>query len=561
MQNLDAAPKKMTYLLDQIEARDLALPDFQRSFVWQAPAVRELLVSIFSNYPAGSILLLRDGATSFTPRAVETAPELDGRTPTYLALDGQQRLTSLYQASRGTASHVFYVNVADLLSDLRRDGLQSDAVGYDLDEAIESYPRSRTARWRTIDGQAESLMLPLDQVTKWSDWKDAVVAHHGAEETFGPDLSKHLNRIHRDVVRRFDDYFFAVTTLESGTPLDAVCSIFETINRTGVKLNVFELLTARSYARGENLREKWAASRDEYQVLVDFEVDPYYLLQVVALRVGKGVKRSDILSLTPDQLADNWSTAAAGMAGALNLLRANCGVYNAAGLPYMAAATVLAGVWDVVDGTAGPARGRLRERVKRWFWCVCLSATFDTAANTRTQQEYAALRAWLRDGAAPEAVAGFDASRDLEAWRKVTPRQRAQYRTAMALFLSNSPLDFHTAQVLTSQLILSEAIDDHHVFPRNWLATALPKGHESVDCVLNRTLIDRTTNIAIRDKAPSDYLAEMAEAMGDVKLGEVLTSHRLDANALVQLRADRFEDFLRSRESRLQQLIAAATGG
>lgn len=52
----DSDKKPLTFLLDQIENRELALPDFQRSFVWDPNATRELVVSIIQSFPAGSLL-------------------------------------------------------------------------------------------------------------------------------------------------------------------------------------------------------------------------------------------------------------------------------------------------------------------------------------------------------------------------------------------------------------------------------------------------------------------------------------------------------------------------
>jgi hypothetical protein len=45
--------------------------------------------------------------------------------------------------------------------------------------------------------------------------------------------------------KTIDDYHFPVVTLSDKTEPDALCTIFETLNRTGVKLCVFEWLTAR----------------------------------------------------------------------------------------------------------------------------------------------------------------------------------------------------------------------------------------------------------------------------------------------------------------------------
>jgi uncharacterized protein with ParB-like and HNH nuclease domain len=46
-------PEKLDFLLRQIHARKLAIPDFQRDFVWDGAAIQDLLVSVAQEYPAG----------------------------------------------------------------------------------------------------------------------------------------------------------------------------------------------------------------------------------------------------------------------------------------------------------------------------------------------------------------------------------------------------------------------------------------------------------------------------------------------------------------------------
>ena len=76
----------------------MALPDFQRDFVWQPAQTQALIVSLARSFPAGSLLRMENNGALFAPRAIAGAPQLNGHSPKYLILDGQQRLTSLYQA-------------------------------------------------------------------------------------------------------------------------------------------------------------------------------------------------------------------------------------------------------------------------------------------------------------------------------------------------------------------------------------------------------------------------------------------------------------------------------
>jgi len=77
--------------------------------------------------------------------------------------------------------------------------------------------------------------------------------------------------------------------------------------------------------------------------------------------------------------------------------------------------------------------------------------------------------------------------------------------------------------------------------------------------VLNRTLIDRTTNQMISDRAPSDYLTEI-RATPEFPFDAVLTSHGLPTAAGSPLLRDDFDTFLTWRQQWLWQQIQRVTG-
>ena len=79
----DTNPRALRHLLAEIHNRTTVLPDFQRDFVWEPGATQELIVSIANNYPAGSILRVRDAQRVFAAREFEGAPALDGATHTF----------------------------------------------------------------------------------------------------------------------------------------------------------------------------------------------------------------------------------------------------------------------------------------------------------------------------------------------------------------------------------------------------------------------------------------------------------------------------------------------
>jgi hypothetical protein len=160
----------------------------------------------------------------------------------------------------------------------------------------------------------------------------------------------------------------------------------------------------------------------------------------------------------------------------------------------------------------------------------------------------------------PESVSTFRF--DPKALRDVTPRQRSIYRGIICLILGSGTgaRDFHTLAIITGKLILEEGIDDHHIFPASFLDTK--KGVSLArlrDCVLNRSLIDRTTNQMISDRAPSDYLKEIRNTAG-FPFDEVLESHCLPTGEKVPYWDDDYESFLAWRQQRLWKEIQRATG-
>ena len=77
------------------------MPDFQRSWVWDEDRIKSLIASISRAFPVGALMTLDTGGdVNFKPRPVEGAPT---RRSTFrrhsLLLDGQQRMTSLYQVT------------------------------------------------------------------------------------------------------------------------------------------------------------------------------------------------------------------------------------------------------------------------------------------------------------------------------------------------------------------------------------------------------------------------------------------------------------------------------
>jgi hypothetical protein len=553
----------LKFLLEMIHNRAMALPDFQRDFVWDPYATDELIESIISNYPAGTLLRIKNGQQLlFQPREIEGAPELNGTKPAYLILDGQQRLTSLYQAFFGKGEHRYYLNLADL------------EKGKDLEDcAFYMKAEEGEKKYGTIEQQAKTLVFPLERVFGtlggFSAWQNQVLDVSGDDINVVRDLLKRLTKLHDEWIKPIEEYDFPMVTLNEETTGPAVCMIFETLNRTGVKLSVYDLLTARFWPLVFNLRQKWEAALDKNPILEEFKLDPYYVLQVIALlepgmdNDGKvrapSVKRSAILDMKVEQARRGWNAAVNGLAEALSILRDDCGVLEPGLLPYNTIAIPMGAAWATQKEITGADTGANRLKILRWFWCSVFGQKYENAPNSQAEKDFSELQRWMKGGDSPESVNEFEFETNL---RQVKPRQRAVYRGVMALILQDGALDFHKRGKITAQLLADKKnpVDDHHIFPRVHLDNkGVPASLR--DCILNRTFIDRVTNRRLGKHAPSDYFSEIRTKQGGSETDEMLKSHVLPQGAHSPLLDDDFEKFLDWREQALTDLIRRKTQG
>jgi hypothetical protein len=550
----DTNPRELKELLAQVHKGEAALPDFQRDFVWEPNATQELIVSIASNFPAGSLLRIRNTQRLFAYREFQGAAQLAGHGPTFLVLDGQQRLTSLYQAFYGVGEHRYFLDLRRLL-----DGADFEEATFHL---RANHHRAR--QYESFDTQAQELILPLrvfkGGIGDFSKWTKRIARTRQEDRRLR--LEDALDDHVEPWVQRIDDYRFPVVTLSDQTAADAVCTIFETLNRTGVKLSPFELLTARFWPKNVNLRNLWASAKEDFPIIDDFETDPYYALQAVALacRATPSCKRGDVLDLEAPAVEEWWERAVEGLGRALEILRDDCGVMVPKWLPYHTILVPIAAILAKRPMPSGPDGGAVRSKLVRWYWCAVFGQAYENAPNSQSAKDVVEVIRWLDGGHPPATVTDF--LFDPRILRDTTARQRALYRGVMGLVLRRGPRDFHQGSRVTGDLIIENHIDDHHIFPDAYLKRQeVPIPDRLINCVLNRTLIDRKTNIRISDRAPSDYLRDVQAALDrGSDFDALLRSHLLPSGDLSPFWRDDFENFLTWRQEALWEEIQVVTG-
>lgn len=574
----DSTKEGLQDLLKSVRVGKTQLPDFQRSWVWDDDRIRGLLASISLSYPIGAVMLLQAGNPSvrFGPRLVQGVSlplEID---PERLILDGQQRLTALYQALlsgqvadttdvRGKPiRRWYYVDIRKALDE--PENREDAIISIPEDRITRNFRGEAATDYSTVDKECGAEMLPLPLVfdtpglTRWQ-MRYLRVNPEQLDERL-----ERWNRFVEDVIQRFQQYQVPVIFLRKETPKIAVCQVFEKVNTGGVPLTVFDLLTATYAADGFNLRIDWAARHErlrKHAALRGLEGSDFLtaVTLLASLKRKKvtpasavGCKRKDILELGLAEYTSSADEVENGLVEAAKFLHWQK-VFNARDLPYRTQLVPLCAIFAALGHAA--ETDRARTLLGRWYWCGVFGELYGGAIETRFAKDLPEVVAWIEGGGQdPQTVqdSTFAPTRLLG----MQSRNSAAYKGLSALLLRDGALDFRTGKSMDEQLYFDEKVDIHHIFPKTYCEK---KGldRKNWNSVINKTPLSARTNRIIGGNAPSVYLGrlESYNGMTPSRMNDILVSHVIDP---AYLRADEFDRFISSRQEALLQRIEAATG-
>ena len=549
--------KPLGYLLNEIHQGTSGLPDFQRSYVWDPDDTVRLVASIARHYPAGSILAVGNSNDYFISRKFEEAPD-NGHKPMYLILDGQQRLTSLYQAFFGCGKYVYYLDIGRFVAGF--DLAEEEVIKFEQSKKKVGGKPFHELMESDIFYQAQNNLMPLSVIfspgKNFNKWEKKFIKE--LPEDKKNEISKQLECIHDEFVATIDKYLFPVTSLSSNTSIAALCTIFETLNKGGQKLTTFEILVARFWKDGINLRTLWDTAKEDYPVLKDYDVQPYQIVQCVSMITypTASCKREDILTLNPNDINDKWDLAVESMIYGLEILNQDCKILNEKWLPTAAMLGPLAAVLAIGKSLPKATKGVRKSQVVKWLWCAIFSQRYEAAANTRGEKDVNDMRQWFGDASKiPEAISQF--TFEPTTLRFVSPKSGI-YKGVICLTMKTNggSLDFVSGAAIPHQMIASGEVDDHHIFPKKYLMdTKKIEDKALINCVVNRTLIDRGTNKSISAMAPSVYI----KGLKVPNISQVLDSHLIPSGSGSPLLTDDYESFLEQRTQLIWAKIKEVT--
>jgi hypothetical protein len=98
------------------------------------------------------------------------------------------------------------------------------------------------------------------------------------------------------------------------------------------------------------------------------------------------------------------------------------------------------------------------------------------------------------------------------------------------------------------------AVDKHHIFPKNYLAKIGIDKDRDRNQIANFTYLDYNTNIYISDKNPQEYVPEFQNKMGDEQYRRSCKQHALP----IGFENLDYFDFLQKRRVLMAQIVKEA---
>ena len=583
-------PVLLDNLLDQVIKGDIQLPDFQRGWVWDDDRIKGLLISICRGFPIGAVMTLSAGGEiRLKARPIEGVDEGAAESPDTYLLDGQQRLTSLYQSLRYAGP----VDTHDNRNKRIRRWYYIDmkvAIEPDADperlvisvpedkRLTRDFGREELLNLSTQEREYKEHKIPTEQILNPLEWIMGYLNYWKEELSPDCDAQEISNKFTQTVVSQFTKYQLPVISLTKETPKEAVCAVFEKVNTGGVTLNVFELATASFAADAEHfsLRDDWEERKKRlYNSLggVLQGVDGNQFLQAVALlktqedrkvaiSQGKtgpqapaiGCRRRDILNLNLDDYRSWADRVEQGFVDAGSFLVSQF-VFGQRNVPYGTQLVPLAVLFVELGKELHPYNAK--QKLEQWFWSGVFGEAYGGTVETQFALDLEEVARWIRGGPSPRLV--VEASFTPERLLTMRSRNSAAYKGLYALQMKNGAADWRTNVHLSFMTFTARSIDIHHIFPQAWCEDDDTPDVPSrlYNSVINKTPIDALTNRIIGRKAPSIYLPILQKDISPISLDDVLVTHWIDPAIL---RADDFAQSFVKRGVILLSLIGQAMG-
>ena len=551
-------------LLDRFENKEIRLPELQRKYVWKKIQIKQLLDSIYKDYPTGSILLWETDKEVIERDSAVTLQTKSEFSKKYLLLDGQQRLTSLLavlngntikvRKSRGRTSEEkieLYFNLDHPDSVIKFGGDISDDDDDDL-EQVE-------------DVEQEWFQLKTKKLLNKQNWVSVTEVCNNAE--YEANLSEKFkeNPNHLKYVKRLiklkglgKNYSFPVVTLDKDLSYEEVTDVFIRVNSSGTKLNSSDLALAQITSRWENSLETFQAFADQCSEK-NYDISVNDLMRMLVAISTAQSKFKIISSIPIESIKSAWDNTKNAIHLTINFLKGNGQIESMDAIKSFYPLVPIGCIYHKMKHELSEKQSKL---LLKWFFAAVIWSRYSVSVETTLDVDLSIIK--KNDDYIEKMLDNISSDRGGNLDVKESDLVGADVRSPFfimtyVLARLNHAKDWRTGtefSLESSGIGFQNEID--HIFPKAVLQKHLMKKYDNdssqvkklVNDIGNMAFLSKVSNIKKGKTPPEEYFPPIIQQHGD----EVLKAQYISTEPSLWA-LDRYEDFLKMRRQDIADAI------
>lgn len=477
---------QVSNILESIELGAIALPEFQRGYVWNRKQVRNFMNSLYRKRPVGSLLVW------ITPSATAPARGDTSLQPGHvkLLLDGQQRITTLYGIMKGKPPEFF-------------DGNENAFTGlmFHLENEVFEF-------YAPVKMRDDPMWIDVSQLM--GEGLKPFIDHINSHPELSADFARYIDRL-QQIVAMKEKQFHIEEVAGERVLVDEVVEIFNNVNSGGTKLSKGDLALAKVCAG-------WPEARQSMRDLLDIWAEAGYffkldwLLRNVTTVLTGQAKFDDLEDLTPQEFQTGLSTTRKAIDYTLNMISGRLGLDHDRVLGGRYAIPVMSRF--VVDNGGSLPDAALRDKLLYWYVNTFMWGRFAASTESTLNQDLRAIEG-------KEVGEAIDALIDLIRVSRGDLIVRPDNLVGWSLGARFYPLlylltrtgearDWGTGLPLKKGLLgQTSRLEVHHIFPKSLLYEA-EHSRPEVNALGNFCFLTQDTNLSISNRRPEEYLPEIS---------------------------------------------------
>lgn len=471
-------------IINNVDNESLALPVFQRGYVWKRPQVKDLMNSLYRGYPVGSLLTW---TTQGEPVKSVGGTQVPSAITIDLLLDGQQRVTSLYGVIKGKPPVFFEGDTRPF------DGLRF-SLEHETFEFFTPVTMANDPLWVKV--------TDLFTDSGLSELIEKINSDPNYSANIGPYVFRAMNV---QKIREVDLQIMQITGPDKTT--DVVVDIFNRINSGGTKLSAGDLTLARICARWPDARTEMQKRLSKWQQ-AGFDAKLDWLLRCMNATITGS---SEFERLDPENTERiQWSLQRTERAVDQLLESMRSHLFMDSNRLFAGKHAFSVMVKYLVENEGKFPNQATMARLLHWYLSVAIWGRFSGAVETVLNQDLSVL------SEADPVEALLRNLRASQGERRVTQENfDMAYNAARfypLLYIMSrvqDARDWGTGnQLRHHSLGIATKLEMHHIFPKAYLSS---NGVSAKDAnnMGNIAFQTQETNRAIGTKPPVDYMPEV----------------------------------------------------